>query len=294
METKRSFRDSILRAVALIGLILVLMLGAWGIILLAFNLPTIASNVGGSIVSLFAGSPATTTVQVATTTTPVVVTTPTQTNNNPVVINPKPTTQPTTTYVPATTHTPTLYGNADLAVRIISATPTNAAYGQSYGAVSRVNVKFEVENIGTNVAPAGWMFTANLPVGYSYIYSSPTQKALNPGDKIVYTLGFNTTYQNQYCTQQYPNQNCPWYSQPYQPYPYQGICYQYDGYQNIPVSCPNNTNPNYDYYNQNNNYNNTNYNYNGAMINITVDPRNWIYDTNRYNNTASIASPLSY
>jgi hypothetical protein len=68
----------------------------------------------------------------------------------------------------------------------------------------------------------------------------------------------------------------------------------YDGYQNIPVSCPNNTNPNYDYYNQNNNYNNTNYNYNGAMINITVDPRNWIYDTNRYNNTASIASPLSY
>jgi hypothetical protein len=59
MDSKRSFTDSVIRIAALIGLLLVLLLGAWGIILLAFNLPTIAKNVGTSIVSLFQYSPTT-------------------------------------------------------------------------------------------------------------------------------------------------------------------------------------------------------------------------------------------
>ena len=46
-----------LRTVAIVGLIAVLVLGAWGIILLAFNLPTIFSNVGSSISALFGGEP---------------------------------------------------------------------------------------------------------------------------------------------------------------------------------------------------------------------------------------------
>jgi hypothetical protein len=217
METTRSFRDSALQAVALIGLILVLMLGAWGIILLAFNLPTIASNVGSSVVSLFAvssSSPATTTPQTVTnnnSTTTVVVANPPVTHVTPPVIH----TTPGTTYVPAQ-HTTQLYGNADLAVRILSVTPAAA----NYGSPSRVSVQFEVSNVGTNVAPAGWTISANLPVGYSYLYNSGVQQALNPGDKIVYTMGFNTATQNQYCNQQYPNANCPWYQAPYQSYPF--------------------------------------------------------------------------
>jgi hypothetical protein len=384
MDNNRSFRDSVVRAAALIGLLLVLILGAWGIILLAFNLPTIASNVGSSIVSLFNYAPATTTpsnnnqqIGVIAVTAPASVTsgssfsvswkaenaddsysytvsyacqdglsikapngngsyqnvscsTPfnfvgasskmtliantigtasvpativvsaTHAGNNTLiasgsaVVNVTKTTANTpatgsgTTYVPAN-NTATLYGSADLAVRILSINSLSSVQ-------NRVSMQFVVENVGTNVAPAGWMFTANLPVGYSYVYSSATQQALYPGDKIVYTLGFNSAVNNQYCTQQYPNQNCPWYNQPYHPYPYQGICYRYDGYQNLPVACPSDINPNYDYYHLNDGYNyQYNYgsgSYSGNVVTITVDPRNFVWDQNRYNNTASINSPL--
>ncbi len=58
-DTNSGFKDNVVRAVALIGLLLVLLLGAWGIVLLAFNLPTIAGTVGNSIVGLF--NPANTT-----------------------------------------------------------------------------------------------------------------------------------------------------------------------------------------------------------------------------------------
>lgn len=375
MDTKKSFKDSVVRAVALIGLLLVLLLGAWGVILLATNLPTIASNVGSSIVSLFTFSPSGSLGSVS----PVTITAPASAksgtaftvswegdnaantprvysvsyacksglsikaptpngsyqtapcatpfnyvnagskmtliaenksgatmdatiivsaanaNDNAVVasgsatvsITPVSTaavktTEPGVKYVPAA-RTTSLYGAADLAVRILSINSLSSVQG-------RVAVQFEVENIGTNIAPAGWMFTANLPVGYAYTYSSPTQQALYPGDKIVYTLGFNSTYQNQYCTMQYPNQNCPWYQEPYQPYPYQGTCYRYDGYQNLPVSCPSGVNPNYDYYNSNNS--NLGGYYSNRIVTIIVDPRNYIYDFNRGNNTASIPSPI--
>ncbi len=384
---KGSFRDSVVRAVALIGLLLVLILGAWGIILLVTNLPTIASNVGNSIVSLFTYRPGTDTnvvideinvtapasvksgssfvvsweapnadesyrytvsyacangltlkapsgngsyqtvpcatpfnfvgatskmtliptittgsdvpmsvvvsatreddmAVVASGSTVVNVTKTTSTNTNTGSSNSG------TTYVPSN-NTSNLYGSADLAVRITSINSLSSQQG-------RVAVVFEVENIGTNLAPAGWMFTANLPVGYSYLYSSATQQALYPGDKIVYTLGFNSAIGNQYCTLQYPNQNCPWYQTPYQAYPYQGTCYRYDGYQNIPVACTNTegqpiyTNPNY---NQNYNYG-YQYNYSnpglyaGNLVTITVDPRNFVWDQNRGNNAASIQSPI--
>jgi nitrate reductase NapE component len=44
MEQKTGFKELILRLVAIVGLIAVLILGAWGIILLAFNLVGIFSG----------------------------------------------------------------------------------------------------------------------------------------------------------------------------------------------------------------------------------------------------------
>jgi hypothetical protein len=401
MDSKRSFTDSVIRIAALIGLLLVLLLGAWGIILLAFNLPTIAKNVGTSIVSLFQYSPTTggsTTpngVGVITVSAPASIKSGTpfvvswtadkadssysytvsyacqnglslkapmangsyesvscstpfnytgetekmtlvasaagtasipativvsathkgdttliasgsigvMVGGTSAVTTPTPTTgSGNTTYVPSN-HTTNLYGTADLAVRILSVNSLSSQQG-------RVAVQFEISNVGTNVAPAGWMFSATLPVGYSYIYNSQTQQALYPGDRIVYTLGFTSAINNQYCSIQNPNTNCPWYQQPYQPYPYQGICYRYDGYQNIPVACPSSINPNYDYYNYNDGYNyqygynsqygytngyysNNNY-YQGNLVMITVDPRNTVADYNRANNTASAPNPVMY
>ncbi|MBX4192436.1 hypothetical protein KW798_03035 [Candidatus Parcubacteria bacterium] len=61
-EQKVTAKDRILQVIAVIGLIAVLLLGAWGIIQLAFNLPGIFSNVGGSISNIFTGNVATTTV----------------------------------------------------------------------------------------------------------------------------------------------------------------------------------------------------------------------------------------
>jgi hypothetical protein len=45
MSTQNSFRDQVLRVVAVIGLIAVLLLGAWGIIQIAFNLPSFFGNI---------------------------------------------------------------------------------------------------------------------------------------------------------------------------------------------------------------------------------------------------------
>ncbi|MDB5224563.1 MAG: hypothetical protein JWO43_185 [Candidatus Adlerbacteria bacterium] len=56
--TNNSFKDSFLRAIAVIGLIAVLILGAWGIIQIAFNLPGFLSNTGGAISSIFSRKPA--------------------------------------------------------------------------------------------------------------------------------------------------------------------------------------------------------------------------------------------
>jgi hypothetical protein len=104
----------------------------------------------------------------------------------------------------------------------------------------------------------------------------------------------NYNYQNQYpYNYQNPNQNY------YNYFPYQGqygvpqTCYRYDGYQNIPVACTDSDgnviyNNNYTYtYNQYGSYSNN-------VITITVDPRNFIYDYNRGNNTASTLSPVQY
>jgi hypothetical protein len=189
---------------------------------------------------------------------------------------------------------PQLYGLPDLSVRILSITPVG----------SRYTMQFVIENIGTNVARSGWSFNALLPiqnqytqaptVGAGYTYTAPAQQALYPGDKIVYTLGFDRPYQ-QYpdvCTLQYPNPNCPWQNYPYdynynnQNLPAQAGCgYTYDGYTNR-WECKGG-------------YNYPNYNYGnlpampahagqaGRVVTINVDPYNMLYEQNRYNNTAS-------
>jgi hypothetical protein len=52
-EKKTTARDLFLRTIAVLGLIAILLLGAWGIIQLAFALPTVFSNLSTSVSSLF-------------------------------------------------------------------------------------------------------------------------------------------------------------------------------------------------------------------------------------------------
>lgn len=291
MEQKSGFKEVFLRLVAIVGLIAVLILGAWGIILLAFNVVGFFTS-GGGIASLF---PQKNTPQVVV-----------QENNTPTKAQTpaKPAVggaQPTAVYMAAPTRTQ-LYGLPDLQVTIGSITSFSSVQG-------RTSVQFVVENIGTNVALSGWTFNASLPLTPAYTYQSGAQQALYPGDKIAFTLTYddpNFRYNpGQVCTMQYPNYNCNYnYGTNYPQYQQPQTCYTYNGYQNIPGPCyqyDNNSNPynpNYNYYgNQQNQYNsgNPNYNYynNGyypytsRTVTITLDPQNWVPEAVEYNNFAS-------
>ena len=119
MATK-SLKDSLLRGIALLGLIVVLVLGAWGIILLAFNLPSFLGSVGTSISALFTREDGPSPLEEPDV--PIVVT-PTQ----PTTPQPAPTGAPGPSYVytPAP-QVPQLYGLPDISVRILSITPAGS------------------------------------------------------------------------------------------------------------------------------------------------------------------------
>lgn len=101
---------------------------------------------------------------------------------------------PATSASPAT---PTLSGLADLEAKIIATGYLATTSTNSFIATSTVPrgarpaVTFVIKNVGTNVAAAGWRFTAAIPTQNAYVFTSPTQPALNPGDSIEYTLGFD-------------------------------------------------------------------------------------------------------
>jgi len=262
MTTKHTFRENVLRVVAVIGLIAVLLLGAWGIIQLAFFIPTFLSNIGGSV------TPKTQTNTTATTTvkTAVVAETP-----KPVVKTAaaKPA---AVKYVASAKPRAALYGYPDLAVRIINA-PTSVRAGQ------QVSLQFIIENTGTNVVPANWYFTASLPYNPVYTYQSPVQQALYPGDKIVYTLGYTAQLSGTPYTQ---NGGCDGWSYPCNPgtpvYGGPGTCNAY-GPCNIPGYAPNV----YGYSYPQQNYGGT------QSASINADPYNLVWELNESNNTAGIS-----
>lgn len=89
-------------------------------------------------------------------------------------------------------------GFVDLSVSLVAVGVVNTSTNQfftvavpSRSAINqRIAVQFEVKNLGTKTSPT-WRFTANLPTGQSYVYNSPTQSALQPGQSIIYTLAFD-------------------------------------------------------------------------------------------------------
>jgi hypothetical protein len=89
----------------------------------------------------------------------------------------------------------TLSGLPDLMVKITKtgymATSSNTLVASStIPAGSRPAVSFTIKNIGTNVSGA-WRFSAAIPTQTAYVYESPAQQTLAPGDSIEYTLGFD-------------------------------------------------------------------------------------------------------
>lgn len=90
-------------------------------------------------------------------------------------------------------------GYIDLSVRLIEIGVVDKATGEFTASSTpsrsmigvRVAARFAVENVGTRTSDQ-WTFNAVLPTFPSHIYSSPTQQALGPGDRIEFTLGFDS------------------------------------------------------------------------------------------------------
>ncbi len=99
-------------------------------------------------------------------------------------VKPAPTTGATT---PVKT---TVTGPADLAITFLGMEVANgyAPHG-TYSEGDTVNIRFDIKNRGHR-ATGPWSFTASLPAGNGYYYTSPTQRSLNPQDGAVYTLTF--------------------------------------------------------------------------------------------------------
>jgi len=86
-------------------------------------------------------------------------------------------------------------GKADFKVSIISTGTTNKTSG-AFTATStlyrsdRIAVRFAVENTGDKTSPE-WRFNAILPTYPAYTFNSDSQRALKPGERIEYTIGFD-------------------------------------------------------------------------------------------------------
>ncbi len=90
-------------------------------------------------------------------------------------------------------------GEPDLAVRVLGYGLVNTKTGvftkedeipQDLPSGKRAAIQFEVINLGTKES-GKWEFEAELPTSPAYTYHSDKQQTLFPGDKIVYTIGFD-------------------------------------------------------------------------------------------------------
>jgi hypothetical protein len=245
METpqKTPLKDVSIRAIAILGLVAVLLLGAWGIIQLAVSIPTLLGTIGGGVSALFTRPAQTEPVQ---DTKAVSAPTTTKTATKATV---KTTVSKNTSTSPAAPR-PALWGLGDLAVYINSVSPA----GNGLTAIT-----FTIENIGTNSIAGGWVFNANLPINGSYIFTSQPQHALNPGDKVVYTLTYSNS--NAYTGGQ-SSYICNGYLPCFQP-SHDPIDYGYGNY-NLPAQAG--------------------YSYRNGPVTITADPQNVVWESNESNN----------
>lgn len=275
MATKHTFKENVLRVIAVVGLIAVLLLGAWGIIQLAFYLPTLFSRepstpaaqetltvsaplgvtseaafpvswthkgatgqyayalsyscasgvslkaplptgamqavpcntpfnyqnaASSTVVSAVLSGTKATSITITVSATKLSSGAVAATASANTTVNPAPkaaapakpaTSSGTSAKYVASGRTQNLYGTPDLAV-FMTQNPGSVRAG------SRASMQFVIENLGTNMAPAGWTFSATLPYNPVYTYNSAPQQALYPGDKIVYTLTYDAQYGNLY------------------------------------------------------------------------------------------------
>ena len=206
-------RSAVISAFALVGFIALIIIGIILAIYSARYIPKTVSRIGAAAVSLSQdfkpkGSVPSLQVVAATTTLPIADAVATTTDASSTDATATATTSvavasaphvhagtPVITTIP-TTAPVAPYGQPDLTVAITDIGYLNGAGNDSFISSNNVPsgkngaVKFTIMNIGTNVA-GPFTFTANIPTSPAFTFTSPVQQALNPGDRIEYTLGFD-------------------------------------------------------------------------------------------------------
>jgi hypothetical protein len=212
-EQQSQNRSVITNALAVAGFVALIACGIWLAIYATRFVPSVVGGIGSAAVSLgsvFNPAPAPSLSVVPSTTAsttipfgPATTSPATTTAYAPTPVTPKPV--PTTpgtptsgTYpiggTPVTSGAP--YGLSDLVVSVnavgyLATTSADSFIASStVPAGSRAAVKFTIRNVGTNVT-GSWRFSASIPTQTAYIFQSPPQQSLNPGDSIDYTLGFD-------------------------------------------------------------------------------------------------------
>ncbi len=208
-DTRRAAANGL----AVVGFVALVAAGMWLAVYSARYVPSAVSRIGaaavylGSVFSPAPDSPSLSVVPTASTTIPFGGATSTPATSTPVTkpSRPVPPSNPattpghqtsTTTQISGSTGSPTLYGQADLAVTIDRIGYLATTSAESFVASSTVPngsrpaIVFTVKNVGTNVS-SPWSFTATIPTATSYVYTAPLQQALRPGESIQFTLGFD-------------------------------------------------------------------------------------------------------
>ena len=217
--TNNGSRQVAVNALAIVGFIVLVILGMVLAVYAASFVPTAVSRIGSAAVYLSSSftSGEDTGLEVVTPneTVPlgddVVAATSTATTDETVTPAATPTTPATTPVRPGVTTTTTyptgttvavpaaLSGLPDLAVEITAIGYLNTSNTNSFVRSSEIPdgkrgaVKFAIVNRGTNVS-GSFKFDAKLPTtSSSYTFTSATQQSLRPNDRIDYVLGFDKT-----------------------------------------------------------------------------------------------------
>lgn len=201
-------RQAAINGLAVVGFIALVVAGIWLAVYSTRFVPTIVNRIGGAAVylgSVFtpADEPILSVVPTPTASTTISFgdsSSTISTSTTPARTNPVKTTAGERTssvyQIGGVTNTGVLSGLPDFVVSIDSVGYLASTSADSFVATStmqssnRPAVKFTVKNIGTNKS-GEWRFSASIPTQSSYLYYSPFQQSLNPGDSIDYTLGFD-------------------------------------------------------------------------------------------------------
>lgn len=209
--TNGTGRRAAVNGLAIVGFIVLVIIGMALAVYAARFVPKAVSNIGSAAVYLssqvfsnegdtdlvvvpptetvpFGDDVVVATTTAATTTTAVTPTTP---------VAPRPGT-PVTTVVQVGTTPANYYGLPDLVVESVTTGYLTSADTSTFRSSNEVPdgkrgaVKFTIANRGTNISPR-FDFEVELPTSRSYTYKSRSQQTLRPGERIEYVLGFDQT-----------------------------------------------------------------------------------------------------